>query len=303
MRFRYRRRACGWASVAIFVALVAPCGISADDPAALVRRGTVIGRVVDWEGRPVEKARIVLQENRISTLAEGRTSADGKFVLTNVPARLDNELWVQADGFGLEYRAHVPVFAEAKSKLADFVVAPGREVIGRVFDIDGKPKANVEFQRGYRRHLSGYCVGQFGPTLSLQTDSEGRYRIRGVPPSLLNVFAEFPERVVLSRGDYVVPGSGPMQLDDIKLIADTPVAGTVKDADGRPLAGIKVETNLSGNHDAVTDADGRFELRGIGVDDKFRMWVDAPGFAYVEQVADSSEPPEKRQFLSGQWAR
>ena len=68
---------------------------------------------------------------------------------------------------------------------------------------------------------------------------------------------------VLNDGGYIAPGSGPVQLGDFKLVADTPVAGTVKDAQGHLLAGTAVETNFIGNHDGITDADGGLELRGL----------------------------------------
>ena len=88
MTFRKRQLAYVCVSVMSFVVLVAPGKIWAEErevPEELVRQGTVVGRVVDREGRPVAKARVWLQENRNSTLVEGRTDANGQFVLRKVP--------------------------------------------------------------------------------------------------------------------------------------------------------------------------------------------------------------------------
>src|SRR5687768_992224 len=124
-----------------------PAGFAwADDSEALRQHGAIVGRVVDVDGRPVPHARVWFEGDARKILAEARTDEDGRYRLVAIPATLGGELLVEADRHGREYRADVRVFPARQVTLADVVVAPGREVIGRILDANGDPKAGFELE-------------------------------------------------------------------------------------------------------------------------------------------------------------
>ncbi|MGE0192815.1 MAG: carboxypeptidase regulatory-like domain-containing protein [Planctomycetota bacterium] len=101
---------------------------------------------------------------------------------------------------------------------------------------------------------------------SAASDASGFWRIDAVPPGRWQVHARtatlarwFPAPVDVGRRDVDV---GTLVLDD-----GLAIAGEVRDADGRPAAGARVDAVAEGlvprAWDALADADGRFEIQGL----------------------------------------
>jgi hypothetical protein len=265
--------------------------VGASEPEIDAPSGALAGRVVDIDGRPVAGARVWFEGQGRKTLAEARTNDGGRYRLESIPPTFQGDLLIDAGGYGREYRDEVRVFPARQVELRDVVMAPGRDVVGRILDRNGMPKAGLELECSFFTHLAAFSVGRYGPSFKVRTDAEGRFRVRDVPPCQFEATAEAPECELLASEAFIAPGSTPAVLADERLKPDAPVIGTVKDAEGRPLAGIKVETNFVGNHDAVTDAQGRFALRGIPAGLRFRTMVDAPNYTYVNRLTEGGENP------------
>ena len=101
---------------------------------------------------------------------------------------------------------------------------------------------------------------------SAATDAQGVWRVAGVPPGQWQVHARtadlarwYPGVIDVGRRDVDV---GTLVVDDGLVLA-----GRVRDADGRPVAGARVDAVLDAvvprAWDAETDAGGHFEIAGL----------------------------------------
>jgi Carboxypeptidase regulatory-like domain len=266
--------------------------LNADD-----RKGELAGVVVDLDGRPVANAKVWLETRPPATIASTTTSADGQFRLGPLPAVFRHVLLVDAPGFGREHREdvsvfpgtvfhhtvfHDTVFQDAANDLR-VVVAPGRTVAGQVLQADGQPPARVAVVCSICRILTGrYLYEDFGPQIPLSTDAQGRYRLDNVPPCRFTVAVRVPGMALGWMRADILPAAGVQTLRTIKLEADVPIRGVVHDAQGNPLANIPVSTSFADSPTAVTDADGRFVLRGFGakVLPRVDVEISAPRFNY-----------------------
>jgi uncharacterized GH25 family protein len=162
---------------------------------------------------------------------------------------------------------------------------------GQVVDERGKPLANVEVQ-ATRRYPSG-GMGYLGD--GAKTDKNGRFSIIGDNGEIfivdrtgtsrtLNVARNVPVRIEFRDRDRLyakiedVQVLPPEQRGDlhVKLLDGEKVSGRVVDSAGKPVAGAMVQTifgrkNRADDFEireayrkaAVTDAAGKFELRGL----------------------------------------
>ena len=126
--------------------------------------------------------------------------------------------------------------------LGALTLGAGHALSGRVLR-DGHPVAGSRY---------GVTQGsrQLGAGL---TDGAGRFVFRGLAPG--------PAELHLADGStHRVEVSGDATLPDLTLGAThARLEGRVVDADGRPLAGLTLTvSSVYGNHEAITDADGRF---------------------------------------------
>jgi RNA polymerase sigma factor (sigma-70 family) len=204
--------------------------------------------------------------------------------------------------------------------------APERaSVAGRVLDPDGKPVAGAAL---YLIRFTGW-VEPSSPQRVATTDGAGRFTFAAALPEGARVGGRL---VALAQGfapDWadVEPGRGDLTL---KLAPDLPVRGRLIDLEGRPVAGATVgvrsvsatpDGDLTGALNAFrlnpewvgasltkrlppmsplvpaavkTDADGRFELRGIGRGRvvELRFEADAIESVSVHAVADPGFDPK-----------
>lgn len=271
------------------VVLVLFSASSRGDDKGVVRTGALTGQVVDVDGRPVAGARVWLQGEARKILAETRTDANGRYRLESIPVTYSVELLVDAEGFGREFRENVRIFPGMEPQLPDVVVAPGREVIGRILDERGQPRAGLELECIYYTPVAAHSIREFGPSFKVKTDVEGQFRVLGVPPCSFEASAQPRGYETVGVWMDLCPGRERFQATDTRMVLDKPIVGTVRDQSGQPLAGIKVETNVSGDHGGVTNSQGRFALPGIVADTRFRLIVDAPNFTYVNRIFEVEE--------------
>jgi hypothetical protein len=117
-----------------------------------------------------------------------------------------------------------------------------------------------------------------------ETDSDGRYRVTGLPAGAYRLRAvpsswhnqvarTWPEAWSYCSGELLVLGDADLEEVDFTLPEGSQLAGLVTDAEGQPLAGALVTASGAAGdtvglaRQALTGADGRFELLGL----------DAPG--------------------------
>jgi carboxypeptidase family protein len=255
------------------------------------RTGELAGVVVDLDGRPVPNARVWLESRPATPIAEARTSSDGRFHLGPLAPVFRQTLLVDAPEFGREHRENVSVFAGAVNELR-VVVAPGRTVEGQILKVDDQPAAGVSVSCHICRILTGrYLYEDFGPEIPATTDAQGLFRVDNVPPGRFTVAVRVPGMALGWLRADVLPGAGVQTLRPIKLTYDVPIRGVVHDAQGKPLANIPVATDFANSPTAVTDAAGRFVLRGFEARliPRVDVVISAPRFDY-KRVPVGNDP-------------
>ena len=136
-----------------------------------------------------------------------------------------------------------------------FRLAPGGDLEGTIRDPEGKPLAGVG--------LSAREAGGRFQIDYVKTDAQGRYRLRNLPLSALEIG--------LSKDDYgrkevAAQLDGPHGTLDVTLPPRPDggsIVGVVRDAQGKPIAGATLK-NMGGSSNEIrevkTDADGRFRM-------------------------------------------
>jgi RNA polymerase sigma-70 factor (ECF subfamily) len=170
------------------------------------------------------------------------------------------------------------------------VLTAGCTVFGRVTrKSDGAPCA------GARVHaVLGIIRGGGEPAYLAVTDERGAYRLDGLPPGGIEIDVESSQEVE-AWGIVVQAREGATIERDIALEPGALITGIVTDAGtGSPISGAEVRVDKKGSMGvALTDVDGRYEIRGLhtgfGVFEGVR--ARAVGFAPLEHLmtAVSSE--------------
>lgn len=189
----------------------------------------------------------------------------------------------------------------------------GIEVTGRVIDaLDGRPVAGAELVATQESNFGGGGNGPAPPPDfedRTTSDADGRFRFPGVPrPSSRSSWHRGAVAVRASRDGFVASTQLPALLasDDtsepliIGLDPDAAIEGMVRDPEGAPVAGASVRARSSQRSryfdepaHAVSDEQGRFQVRGLGHGARVNVEADARGFAASEgrEVVAPSETP------------
>ncbi|MSQ95110.1 MAG: hypothetical protein EXR98_11220 [Gemmataceae bacterium] len=257
----------------LFLAVVLSLAISGNvSRAQPLPKGTLSGTVVDSGGKPVTNARVWANTHEDKLLVEARTNADGTFRLGPVEPvyRHRFDLYFEADGFARHYIAHgtYSIFPGTNCDLGMIRMDRGRTYVAQVVDVDGKPRAGLSVKCDVFRHELGHSVNRW-ISQEVKTDANGFFRSQPMPVGYLNFSCGAPERqlayhVLLSKllgGDETVA--------PIRLQKEMPIHGTVKDENGKPVGGVKI--NAGGVASPISDAAGKFTLRGFGPEARFQM--------------------------------
>jgi protocatechuate 3,4-dioxygenase beta subunit len=122
-------------------------------------------------------------------------------------------------------------------------------------------------------------------TFRTQTDAEGRYVLRGVPPGRYTVLCGALDRANRRREGVAVSNAAPTTDVDFRLPVGGTIIGRVFGPDGQPLAYAQVATysqdrppRPTGPTEAAetTDAEGRFRLEHLAAGE-YELHVTAPG--------------------------
>ena len=286
------------------------------------------GQVVDAQGQPVAGARVVLRPAARPGFpaldpraeadlpeddpARAKSGEQGRFQVEACPAgEFDAE--VTRAGFAPAYRRGVQAIGgKGPVDLGTIALAPGARLAGRVVDNRSQPVPEAEIfllaapPRGFDPEDS---VRERKPQASSGPD--GRFEIadlpKGIPHYLVTRAAGYLPSVLSS---VRAPLKEPLV---VRLQRGAPLAGRVVDQAGKPVEEARVELTwlavleVSPNRrpvgnpvtrEAVTDADGRFELRNCP-EGSVTLDVTAQGFLKLSEVeaAVPWKDPDKELVL------
>ncbi len=253
----------------------------------LPRSGRLAGLVLDRADRPVEGARVALENDRpglgSSARAASRREAvsgpDGRFVLQGLSAGT-NRVELRAP-WGERRRESVVLARSDEDVERTFRVSAPATLEGRVLAEDGAPQAEAWVELAWGNSVPGLLaglerprVGRWGEAARVRADAAGRFRFDDLPSSGGAVLVAVPAdardgRVGLETGLQLVAGQDLVGIE-LVLIPGLRLAGEVSLADGQPLVGARVELvpripgrRRSGPLNAHSDPAGRFVFESL----------------------------------------
>jgi protocatechuate 3,4-dioxygenase beta subunit len=245
--------------------------------------GTIAGRVVDLEDRPFgHRAWIgAHQEDEDGGLGEFRQSAprgDGSFELNGLDPAAKWTVSVRVQGGAVQPGAREHVAVGTRDLV--FRLAPALTIEGTVVDGEGRPVAGVHVQASpvAAARVSMSFGGEMRPS-----GADGAFVVAGLAPgrfrlSAANWGGEATKRVRLLGVEDVAAGT-----KGLRVVASDGgrVAGTVRDAQGRPVAGAHVQVVGPGEWipPVATGDDGRFEVAALPDTGTVKVSVTAAGHA------------------------
>lgn len=182
---------------------------------------------------------------------------------------------------------------EQSACLAQTQKEPG-SIIGQV-KLDGKPARGIAILATASVTDPARLVeGMFNPTASIRatTDSEGVYRLEGLPPGKYRVAPSAPELVSAGRPDEVTVSEGAtVEGVDFALSPGGVITGMITDSDGRPVIGQRISLKPLDKPEAPSPAAAMmtFTDRMYSTDDRgiYRIFGLRPGRYLVSAGKDS----------------
>jgi hypothetical protein len=222
--------------------------------------GAISGRVVDREGKPIRSFRVLVNGSRggggagvfagFTGIGVRFTSADGSFVLTDVPAGGAYRITALAEGH--DQAVADPVKAVPLNHLADakpvtLQAGPPARLRVRAVTGDGKPVAGarvtlVNCESPIRRFHWGYDDASWSNMVRGRTDLDG--------------WAEFPAlgfnegMVLVQAAGFArrhVPWEAGREVLTVPLPAEAVVTGEVRDVRGEVVSTIYVKMDSEGD--------------------------------------------------------
>ncbi len=242
---------------------------------SLERGGTVGGRVVDDEGRPVEGAAV----------GGSRTGPDGRFLLGGVSP---SSSLFDVDRAG--FIGPVVVAFPPGTAVADVVLDRAAAVSGTVLLPDGRSPARTfrvrvwpeggdgDVVRAYPGSWGHHASPSPGTFVSADFSGEhGGFEVEGLARGPVALEAESGDlRSRLLRNVVLEPGR---RVEGLRLVLGSSprITGSLRTPEGEPVGGERVDLKTGGRHagsdgwspghpfrSAWTDAEGRFEFRCVG---------------------------------------
>jgi uncharacterized GH25 family protein len=254
----------------------------------------VAGSVVDAEEKPVPGVMVSVNGDNQPYL-NGRTDAKGRFVLSHLCAGQ------------IQLSAHLPpgnsfgsVTAEAGDTNvviqlgASQTMSGGKlaKLAGSVVTPDGKPASQVS-------------VLLFPRQTERQTDAQGRFKLTYDANSFGN-----SQPLTLIVRDPAHNLAAALDLDPdvtnatVKLEPGLTLTGRVTDSTDHPLTNAEVQltfhsANMSSSFDklAHTDAQGRFEFKGLPAARRYGLSVSAKGFGREDRTLEATQTDTRRLDL------
>ena len=272
----------------------------------------ISGRALERTGAAVAGLKVLLVPQELAgqgaVMQAAATLADGAFEFRDLP---DGSYELRAEPTLRHLAARTTVRAGVTSAV---LLLTGREG-GRSVRVAGVVTT------GERRPLAMVDVLPVGEKIRAATDANGRYQVElvldqpGESPSIRFRRAGYrDQRISVAVGAVSGP---PIQADVVMdpTGEETHVAGTVKSADGAPIAGATVQLRSAQRARSFrtgTDLAGRFAFAKVEAAPDYRLWVRAKqgyGDHLRDGVAVGAEPvelpvvlqPLKRGNLAGRF--
>lgn len=289
---------------------------------ALVPAGSIAGRVVDGERRPVADVEITLTLEAdggapgMARFQPGgwvttRTSARGEFHAPGVAAGERYRLEWRKAGFAPGKKALEPLEASEKRAGIELVLEPGHKALGRVTDTADQPIAGAsirllpvpeEARDRFRRRGARDAEGA---TDSL-TDGEGRFEAAGLSAGRWDLAVEAEGFApVTVPGVVIAAETAVVDLGTVILAAGATLEGRVRNPSGQLIEGAEIRTFETGgmpfipamaivqSNDAPararSDAEGRFRVGGLAPGVAVSLVVSRDGF--IATALPGIEPP------------
>jgi len=233
---------------------------------AVVQTGAVTGMVVDLEGRPVAGATVWVHSKNHEKLAPTTSGVDGRFRLPGLKTDAPLTVWADAPGLARERRADVRIFPGKDHDIGRIVLLPGTLMIGRLVDTRGKPVPNVGVKLDLYRHQLGHTITSQGTEWTFSAAGDGRFATSQLPAGIAQFSLSASGKVYTGVGKTVEPGTPVIDLGDVTLPDEIPVAGVVTDQDGKPAPEVEVVPDYDWDNSVKTDKSGRFTIHGAGKD-------------------------------------
>jgi hypothetical protein len=223
---------------------------------------TLSGRVRDANGAAITNARAELSY-RLGRWVDpcgvfGVTDQEGRFEFQGLPPGRALRVQVSAKGYG---RVQIPdVLPEAGTNRVEIaaVTLPAANLLlgGQVLDENEKPVQRVSVR----------CLNKEGSTGSAQTDSQGRFLIKGLYPgdAQLSVNDErgryVSESAEVGDTNVILRFNAEPGRTSIKVPPAPQIYGRVVDAAGQPVPRIRLVILPYGQEGIRSDAQGRFSI-------------------------------------------
>jgi protocatechuate 3,4-dioxygenase beta subunit len=179
---------------------------------------TVVGRVIDEQGNPIQRATIYYFVSG-EGLGHNVTDVDGRYRLTGLdPQYLNYELMADHPDYAYKYQG-IQISTPVEVQAPDMVLKKGRNISGVVTDEASKPIPFATVEHG----------GFHG---QVKTDLQGRYRLKNIPDSISRIrayalgFAPVLKEISDKQQDSVA---------DFVLGKGYTLSGQVTDVEGKPL--------------------------------------------------------------------
>ncbi|HLN64742.1 MAG TPA: carboxypeptidase regulatory-like domain-containing protein [Symbiobacteriaceae bacterium] len=258
------------------------------------------GRVVDAEGRGIDKAEVYLLSGVAQAAPMTRSNPEGWFTFHQVNAAplLAYELTAKAEGSLPVAGVMAVVRPGSGDTLPTLRMSPARATFtGQVLGASGQALAGVPVTL----RDSGGSVLVTG-----ETDAAGVYRLK-VPVTALPVTAETGRdgwtRALAEVSE--VPASGTVSRDLVILPLTARSSGRVLDPSGNPVAGMRVELLEDGRGIVAatrTDANGVYVFDGVMLDGPGLFWlrVDTTARTFAGSLRHGTELVPMLRLLPGQ---
>lgn len=259
------RRTVTRLTMAALIAWAVP-GRADEEPAgAPAETGAVTGLVVDLQGRPVAGAEVwgLSYQEKFGPTQSG---VNGRFRLSNLKVDKPVTVWADVSSLARERRDDVRIFAGKDHDIGRLTLLPGTRISGRIVDAQGEPVAGAGVKLDIYRHRLGHTITTQGTEWTFHAAGDGRFATPPLPAGGARFSLSAPGKVRTSVGKKVEPGTPVVDLGDVTLPDEMPVAGVVADEEGRPAPEVEVIPGYDWQNSVKTDKDGRFTVHGVGKD-------------------------------------
>jgi hypothetical protein len=225
--------------------------------------GAITGMVVDLQGRPVAGAAVwgVCRQEKFGST---QSRADGRFRLPGLKSDKPVTVWADVPSLARERRDDIRIIPGKDRDIGRLTLLPGTRMRGRVVDAQGKPIAGAGVKLDLYRHQLGHTITAAGTEWTFNADGDGRFATPPLPAGNGQFDISAPGKVSTGVWKIAEPGTFAVDLGDVTLPDEIPVAGIVIDGEGKPAPGVEVIPDYNWRNTAKTDKSGRFTVHGVG---------------------------------------